>query len=242
MSLETSESKILPIKELIQQFSMGSLRQRRRLLQSVEKRSNEFLALGPTLLDDFDSEGDNWSVGWILQICNRKHAELLKKILDCKPMGWFSVASAKGMDYGSLQKCLLEEKFEDADRITSSYLRKLAGPDAVKRGYVYFSEVNSIEKNDLETLDRLWIAYSQGRFGFSIQARILDSLNGRYDKLWPRIGWKQEGVWTRYPNSFTWSIEAPEGHMPLVNQLRGVRLMDALLNHQAIKSRIELKP
>ena len=27
-------------------------------------------------------------------------------------------------------------------------------------------------------------------------------------------------------------MEAPEGHMPLVNQLRGVRLMDALLQHR----------
>ena len=34
-----------------------------------------------------------------------------------------------------------------------------------------------------------------------------------------------------------WSLEAPEGHMPLVNQLRGVRLMDALLNHPALQQR-----
>ena len=58
-------------------------------------------------------------------------------------------------------------------------------------------------------------------------------VDGRYDKLWPRIGWKKDGVWTRYPKSFNWSIDAPNGHMPLVNQLRGVRLMDSLLNHPA---------
>ncbi len=241
MPLEKSDSNIIPIKDLIKQFSMGSLRQRRRLIQLVEERSNELLDIGPTLLDDFDPAGDNWSVGWILQVFNRKHPEYLKKLLASKPVGWFSVASEKGLDYALLQKSLLEEKFENADRITSSCLRELAGLDAVKRGYVFFSEVNSIATTDLETLDRLWIAYSQGRFGFSIQARLLDSLNGRYDMLWPRIGWKQEGIWTRYPNSFNWSLEAPEGHMPLVNQLRGVRLMDALLNHQAVKGRIELK-
>ena len=60
---------------------------------------------------------------------------------------------------------------------------------------------------------------------------LLDSLGGSYEKLWPRIGWKTDGVWTRYPKAFTWSLDAPEGHMPLVNQLRGVRLMDAYLNH-----------
>ena len=49
---------------------------------------------------------------------------------------------------------------------------------------------------------------------------------------------KRDGVWTRYPSAFTWSMEAPEGHMPLVNQLRGVRLMDALLQHPSLRARI----
>jgi hypothetical protein len=66
----------------------------------------------------------------------------------------------------------------------------------------------------------------------------LAAVDGQWERLWPRLGWKQDGVWTRYPGSFTWSLEAPEGHMPLVNQLRGVRLMDALLNHLALQQRI----
>ena len=92
---------------------------------------------------------------------------------------------------------------------------------------------------DLESLDRLWLAYSRGRFGFSVQGRLLAALDGQWERLWPRLGWKQDGVWTRYPGSFTWSLEAPEGHMPLINQLRGVRLMDALLRHPALARRIE---
>ena len=136
-----------------------------------------------------------------------------------------------------MQQSLLEERFEDSDRITSQILRKLAGNGAVDRGYVYFSEVDGMDAQDLITLDRLWTVYSQGRFGFSAQARLLDSLDERYDKLWPRIGWKLEGVWTRYPNAFTWSLEAPEGHMPLVNQLRGVRLMDSYMKHPFLKAR-----
>lgn len=31
---------------------------------------------------------------------------------------------------------------------------------------------------------------------------------------------EKDGYWTRYPSSFSWSLEAPEGHMPLINQLR----------------------
>jgi len=120
----------------------------------------------------------------------------------------------------------------------SEHLRQLAGEAAVQRGYVYYSEVPPIASVDLESIDRLWVMYSQGRFGFSVQIRLLRSLNGRWDQLWPRLGWKQGGVWTRYPRSFTWSLEAPEGHLPLVNQLRGVRLMDALLSHPGLQQRV----
>ena len=132
---------------------------------------------------------------------------------------------------------LLEQKFEDADRLTSSYLRKLAGKLAENRGYVFYSEVNNMSGTDLQTIDRLWSVYSNGRFGFSIQAKILKSVGKRYELLWPKIGWKSDGYWTRYPGSFSWSLDAPEGHMPLINQLRGVRLMDSILRHPAISLR-----
>jgi len=90
---------------------------------------------------------------------------------------------------------------------------------------------------DLETIDRLWTIYSTGRFGFSIQAKILKSVGEKYELMWPKIGWKKEGLWTRYPGSFCWSLDAPDGHMPLINQLRGVRLMDSILRHPAIAKR-----
>ena len=90
---------------------------------------------------------------------------------------------------------------------------------------------------DLQTIDRLWSVYSNGKFGFSNQAKILKSVEKNYELLWPKIGWKNDGYWTRYPNAFIWSLDAPEGHMPLINQLRGVRLMDSILRHPAISLR-----
>ena len=33
------------------------------------------------------------------------------------------------------------------------------------------------------------------------------------------------------------TLDAPDGHMPLINQLRGVRLMDSILRHPAIAER-----
>ncbi len=237
MPSDKNESTKISIQELLEDFSSGSLRKRRGLIKTVESRADEISTLGSDALKSFDPDGDDWSAGWILQVLSRKKLLEVSKLLPQESSGWFTTHSKIGIDYGPLQAHLLAEEFEQADRFTSAALRQLAGPQAESRGYVYFSEVESIAGIDLLTIDRLWQAYSQGKFGFSVQSRLLNSLDGRYDRLWPRIGWKIDGVWTRYPKSFTWSLEAPEGHMPLVNQLRGVRLMHAILNHPELEER-----
>ena len=236
MPSDTSDSSSINIEELLEKFSSGSLRQQRRLVDEIESRSKELREHGIKLFENFDRNSDDWTIGWIFQVLNRHQQKFLTEFIS-SDKNLFSSPSSNGIDHSLLQRSLLEERFEEADRITSKTLRELAGPAAVERGYVYFSEAEGINGVDLITIDRLWTAYSQGKFGFSIQARLLDSLGGRYEKLWPRIGWKIDGVWTRYPDSFTWSIEAPEGHMPLVNQLRGVRLIDAYLSHLSLQPR-----
>ena len=237
MSSNKTNSTNSTIGELLDQFSSGTSRKRRALVKSVESRAEEISLLGSKALASFDPEGEDWCAGWILQVLKRHDPQGLAKLIPDVVDGWFVAPSDVDIDYRPLQNSLLSENFEEADRFTSAVLRELAGQPAQSRGYIYFSEVAAIPGLDLCTLDRLWIAYSQGRFGFTIQARLLNSLGGRYDRLWPRIGWKNDGVWTRYPNSFDWSINAPEGHMPLINQLRGVRLMDAILSHPALLTR-----
>ena len=226
----------LGIDQLLDRLVSGSPRQKRATAPALEKASEELTGKAVDALKAFSRDGDDWGAGWILQILQRHHPDALESIPEGS-RGWFHAPSACDIDYTQLQRALLSEHFEEADRLTSCALRQLAGDRAVQRGYVYFSEVPPMEALDLTTIDRLWVAYSQGRFGFTVQARLLNALDGRYERLWPRIGWKTDGVWTRYPGSFQWSMDAPEGHMPLVNQLRGVRLMDALLQHPGLAIR-----
>ena len=237
MTNETQHPNTESIEEFLEAFKIAPERKRLGLLNVLEERVEELLGLGSSLMERFDPGGCDWTPGFILQLIHRNDKNFIKNFLDCDDLSWFTSPSEVDFDYSPLQRFLLNESYEEADRFTSAKLRELAGEKAVKRGYVYFSEVESIPSIDLSTLDKLWIAYSRGKFGFTVQAKILDSLGGRYDKLWPRIGWKKDGIWTRYPKAFNWSIEAPNGHMPLVNQLRGVRLMDALLNHQGVKAK-----
>lgn len=224
--------------QLLERFLSSSARQRRSLLNQLLQRSQELRPLMAEQLDRLDATGDDWAAGTLIQQLLCDDDGLSQAFQQRYPDGWLAVSSGQGIDYAPMQRALARQEFEEADRITSEILRQLAGPAAVKRGYVYYSEVADFAAVDLESLDRLWVVYSQGRFGFSVQLRLLRSLAGRWDQLWPRLGWKQGGIWTRYPGSFTWSLQAPEGHLPLVNQLRGVRLMDALLQHPALQQRV----
>ncbi len=226
-------------RALLERFQAGNPRQRRALLTTLQQQSHALRPLIPDHLAGVDATGDDWAAGFLIQILLEELDGLREEFLARYPDGWLATVSARGLDYAPLQRALMAQQFEEADRITSSLLRELAGPEAVRRGYVYYSEVPPIASADLDSLDRLWVCFSRGRFGFSVQGRLLRSCNGRWERLWPKLAWKDAGRWTRYPGSFQWSIEAPEGHMPLVNQLRGVRLMDALLNHPALQQRIK---
>ncbi|PSN17365.1 hypothetical protein C7271_18100 [filamentous cyanobacterium CCP5] len=187
------------------------------LTDTLEQRQNQ----PPTLLD-----------GKIVQVLYAtQQADLLEFVSSRWPQGRLPTPSAAGIDYSPLQELLAQQDFEAADRLTLEKLCELAGPGAVKRKWLYFTEVFQFPNQDLLTLDALWSLYSEGKFGFSRQRQIWQGLGQDWNKFWVRIAWKQDNVWTRYPNEFIWDLSAPDGHLPLSNQLRGVRVMDSLLNH-----------
>ncbi len=137
------------------------------------------------------------------------------------------------LDYTQLETLLAAQDFLAADQMTLAKLCELAGTLALKRGWVYFSEVERFAADELQTIDGLWLKYSDNRFGFSVQRTLWLKAGKNWEKLWPVLGWKSGNEWTRYPQEFIWTLEAPRGHLPSSNQLRGVRVMNVLLNHPA---------
>ena len=68
------------------------------------------------------------------------------------------------MDYTNLRDALQSGDFQLADDLTRAALITLAGPDAEKRTWVYFTEVKFIANTDLQTIDNLWRAASKNRY------------------------------------------------------------------------------
>ena len=110
--------------DLVNKFVASNQRKRINLLAEIESESLGIFNIGYGLFDQFDNEGDDWSVGWILQVLKKHQPNFFEnKVFN----NWFNTYSDVNLKYDELQLLLLEQKFEEADRITSSYLRKLAG-------------------------------------------------------------------------------------------------------------------
>lgn len=150
------------------------------------------------------------------------------------PNGVVLLTSELNIDYTPLQKLLRAEKFQEADQLTQGLLCKLSQiTNNHSRSWLYFTDISSLPCADLRTIDRLWQVHSLGLFGISRQRDIWLKNGSNWEKLWHKIGWTLNNSSRRYPQEFTWDITAPEGHLPLFNQLRGVQVLKALFTHPA---------
>lgn len=136
-----------------------------------------------------------------------------------------------------MQLRVLLGDFESADQFTRDNLIRIAGAASQARNFVYWTEVKGLSEIDLCTMERLWLLFSGGNFGYSIQKRIWDIENGNFDNFIRRIGWtKVENGNERKlkwfgKSEFTYTLSAPKGHLPLTSALRGTQLLKQLMEH-----------
>ncbi len=233
-NLETSSALDLPNSIATLQLKLRSDSEKVQL-QAID----DLTALGedglPALMEFLmDRSEPNRVAAKIYQtLFNSQSPRVLEFLQQHFPTGTVPLKSDRNIDYTELQQLLAQQKFQEADRLTIQKLCELAGESAVLRKWLYFTEVENFPTADLQTIDTLWLAHSDYQYGFSVQRQIWLSVGKKWEKLWAKIGWKSGYSWTRYPDGFTWSLAAPKGHLPLSNQLRGVRVIAALLNHAA---------
>ncbi|MEI3651645.1 MAG: serine/threonine-protein kinase [Dolichospermum lemmermannii FEM_B0920] len=128
--------------------------------------------------------------------------------------------SAVGQDYRKLQDYLIQEEWGEADEETLRVMLAVAKRE--KQAWLNSENIDNFPCEDLRTIDRLWLKYSNGRFGFSVQKKIYQALGGTRNhdgKIWQafgdKVGWRKRGSWLYY-NDITFDKTAPQGHLPLV--------------------------
>lgn len=222
------------IAPLRKQLATGSPKQQGQAIATLATLEDEGLEVLQDFLSDHQDQPITWVMGKAYQVLSRDQRAVVQGFLLGEfPEGLVPLASDRQVDYDPLQTLLVEEKYLDADILTLQLLCELAGPQALRRKWLYFTEVKGLPVTDLHTIDRLWRIYSEGKFGFSIQRQLWLSSGKDYNQLWEKIDWREGNNWTRYPKAFTWSTNAPIGHLPTSNQLRGSQMINALFNHPA---------
>jgi serine/threonine protein kinase len=129
------------------------------------------------------------------------------------------LVSSAGIDYSQLRQLLTAEKWKEADLATTHILFRVAGRE--QEGWMRAEDFQHFPCEDLRTIDRLWVYYSQGRFGFSMQKTVWESVGGKHEvdyiswcRFGDRVGWRVKGNWLKYSDLTFNSEIAPVGHLP----------------------------
>lgn len=125
--------------------------------------------------------------------------------------------SEKGVDYTRLRDLLKAGQWKEADQETLAVMLKATGRE--QEGWLDRESINNFPCADLRTIDQLWVKYSDGHFGFSVQKRIWESVAKDYEKFGDRIGWRKgmffNKEWLNY-SELTFTKNSPQGHLPSV--------------------------
>ena len=153
-----------------------------------------------------------------------------------------NLPSSVGFDYVPLATSLATGDYAAADQLTRDALITLAGSAEAGRAFVYFTEVKDIPKTDLATMERLWLLFSGGKFGYSVQRKIWNkpSIKGDWENFCRKVGWttidkdsetERKLKWFGV-SEFVYDVDrAVEGHLPLTSALRGTALLRKLMEH-----------
>ena len=123
--------------------------------------------------------------------------------------------------YRNLQQYLAEENWFEADKET---IRLILAVTAKEIEELTPEDIQHFPCNDLMVIDRLWLKYSDGRFGFSPQLKIYLEQGGSFDttieqnqqliEAWgEQLGWRKENRWLPC-KELDFSLNAPMGCHP----------------------------
>jgi GUN4-like len=128
--------------------------------------------------------------------------------------------SAKGIDYRKLRDLLKAGNWHDADMETESTMLQATN----REHWVDYDSLRNFPCQDLKTIDALWVAASNGHFGFSVQQRIwaecgspIVMLESNWQTFCLTVGWfdRSTGEHTGFSALKMNLATSPIGEMPV---------------------------
>ena len=133
------------------------------------------------------------------------------------------ISRSTGVNYTNLRDLLAAGKWKEADAETTRAMLQAAKRE--KEGWFGEEDIQSFSCEDLRMIDQLWLSASKGKFGFSVQKEIYESLGGTseyneevWNKFGDRVGWRKGGSWSWSDKDLTFNnAEAPHADLPRVS-------------------------
>lgn len=135
--------------------------------------------------------------------------------------------SSVGVDYTPLRDLLATGNWHSAELETAKVMCQAASRE--KQRWLRDEDIDNFPCEDLLTINQLWLHYSNGKFGFSVQKEIYESLEGTRDDnndnktVWKKfsncVGWRNPAKTSGYSkwldySDLTFNLNAPRGHLP----------------------------
>ena len=123
--------------------------------------------------------------------------------------------------YQQLETYLKNGQWREADQETSRLMLQIVGKEADQ--WFIAEDIQNFPCEDLRAIDKLWVDYSKGKFGFSVQKKVwmaCGGVSGKYDsdvykKFAYQVGWRRSGDWLSY-GDFTFKLEGSKhAQLPL---------------------------
>ncbi|MBP0027855.1 GUN4 domain-containing protein [Roseofilum sp. Guam] len=132
--------------------------------------------------------------------------------------------SSSGQDYLRLDFLFRNGRWEEAHEETCLHLVKVAQKRSL--GSIPQDDWKTISSEDLQIIERLWLKYSHGKFGFSLQSQFYKQVGGNlesrdvvFQDLGHIVGWYKDRRWIGSHELIFDPEKAVKGHLPY---LRGV--------------------
>ncbi|TAD74137.1 MAG: hypothetical protein EA001_15925 [Oscillatoriales cyanobacterium] len=114
--------------------------------------------------------------------------------------------------YAKLAGLLADRKWLEADRETTQIMLSVSGRES--SSWLRVEDIEQFPTRDLAEIDRLWVANSDGHFGFRTQNRIWQEVIHQtaspveaWCRFGDRLGWNNQ-------KTRNYSLSAPPGHLP----------------------------
>ncbi|OYD96249.1 serine/threonine protein kinase [Nostoc sp. 'Peltigera membranacea cyanobiont' 210A] len=122
------------------------------------------------------------------------------------------------VDYNKLENLLRQQRWRDADEETMAILLKISGREIEK--WLDLEYITRFHCELIRTINNLWVDNSYGKFGFTVQRLIWDSVGGKSSnsyQIWcdfgNSVGWCMNSSWKNY-SDLNFTLSAPKGHLP----------------------------